>query len=419
MNYKKYEFDSYNVHFIKTDKFKSIFVSLVFINEFKKENLTKNFILRRLLTISSKKLKNEVEVSREVSRLYNSGLAVSNDIVGDTISTSFDMEVLEDKYTEKGLLKNALNYFFDTIFNPNIEDGKFEEKNYDIVINNAKVYYESEKENKRQYAVNNAYSLLDDEFLKYNLNGYMEDLNNITRENMVTHYNDLIKGACANIFLIGSFDDEEVLKIINDNLEGKIYNNKNYFERISFKDVPVLKEKEDTEKNNQSILVVIYKILNVTKRERNVIFPIFNRIFGGSSNSKLFKIVREENSLCYDIRSTISNSGIVTVQSGISYENKDKVLKLIEEELNKMKTNITDEEFNEALAFRKKTLRQFEDYNDSILYTKEGNILYEYDDLEERLKGLESISKDEIMKLAEKICVNVIYTLKGDKDGQN
>ena len=417
MDYKKYEFDGYNAHFIKTNRFKSIYISFVLINEFNKENLTKNFILRKLLTTSSKKLKNEVEVTREVSKLYNSGLVVSNDIIGNSIVTTFDMEVLEDRYTEDGLLKKALTYFFDTIFYPNIIDNKFEKENYDLAISSAKLYYESQKENKNKYAVDNAYLLMDEEFLKYDINGYAKDLDNITRENMVTYYNDLIKSANANIFMIGSFDDDNVLKIINKNLDSKVFKNDNYSRSITFTDKPELKEKEDIETNNQSILVMLYKILNATKREKNVIFPIFNRIFGGSDNSKLFKVVREENSLCYDIGSTISRSGVVRVQSGISYENKEKVKKLIDEQLNKIKNgNISDKEFNEAIVFRRRALKQFEDYNDSILYLKEGNVLFESDDIDERMEHLNSVKKEEIIELSKKIVLNVVYMLKGDTD---
>ena len=34
MEYKKYEYDNYTVHFFNTDKFKSILLSTIFINEF-------------------------------------------------------------------------------------------------------------------------------------------------------------------------------------------------------------------------------------------------------------------------------------------------------------------------------------------------------------------------------------------------
>ena len=417
MEYREYKLDEYNLHFLKTDKFKSIYISTVFINKFNKENLTKNFILRKLLTSSSKKLKNETEVTKKVSELYNSGLSISNDVINNTITTNFDMEALEDKYTEDGLLENALNYYFDTIFYPNIIDNKFEKTNYDLAINNAKVYYESEKENKNKYAYDNAFLLLDEEFLKYNRNGYMKDLENITRENICEYYNKLIDTANVNIFVIGSFDDEKVINIIKNNVKDKFKKNKNYYEDIMFNEKPNLIEKEQTEKNNQSILVMIYKILDMTERERNVIIPIFNRIFGLGTNSKLFKNVREKNSLCYDIRSTISRSSIMTVQSGIDFKNKDKTVKLIKEELENMKKgNITQDEFNEAKEFRRKSLKQFDDYNDSILYIKQSNILFKNDDLEERKRKLDTVTIDEVVELSKKIELNVIYLLKGDNE---
>ena len=193
MKYTKYELDNLDVHFIKTDKFKSIYISMVLINEFNKENLTKNFILRKLLTTSSKNLKNEIEVTTKVCDLYNSGIVISNNLVNNVITTNIDMEVLEDKYTEDGLLKKALDYYFDTIFNPNIIDGKFEKSNYDLVIKNVSNYYEKEKENKRRYAVNNAFSMLDENQLKYNINGYFEDLKNITLEDREKTFNENIK----------------------------------------------------------------------------------------------------------------------------------------------------------------------------------------------------------------------------------
>ena len=60
------------------------------------------------------------------------------------------MEVLEDKYTEVGLFYNALDYYFDTIFNPNIIDGKFEKNNYDLVIKSIKDYFDKVYNNKEE-----------------------------------------------------------------------------------------------------------------------------------------------------------------------------------------------------------------------------------------------------------------------------
>ena len=418
MEYKEIKLDNYNLHLIKTDKFKSTFVSLVLINDFKKESLLKNFILRSLLVTSSKTLKNESEVTKKVCDLYNSGISITSSLCNNVLSTNFDMEILEDKYTQKGLFYNALDYFFECVFNPNIIDGKFEKTNYDLVIKSIKEYFEKEKENKLKYAYDKAYSLMDEENLRYPLNGNKEDLKNINEKAMANYYNEIIKNSNANLFVIGNINEKELINYLDNNPVIKFYNNENNYVDMIFEKNTSLKKDETIENNNQSILILIYKVLNLTKRERNVVFPIFTRIFGASSNSRLFKKVREKNSLCDSIRSSYSRiNSLVTVESGISYKNKDKVVNLINEELDSIKKgDVTQEEFNEAISFRKKNLKQFDDYIDSISYIKQSNILFDNDDLKTRRKEVDTVKIQEVVNLANKIELNVEFILKGDKD---
>lgn len=420
MEYKKYEYDNYIVHLLKTDKFKSIFVSLFLINKFEKESLTKNSLLRGLLTSSSKSLKNETEVLKKEYDLYNSNVCISNNIYNNVITTDFNIDFLEDKYTEEGLMKKALDYFFDKIFIPNIKDGKFEETNYDLAVKSLNEYYIRKKENKDRYAYLKAKELLDLEQLKYDINGYKEDLEKITNEEMVSYYNNLFKEAHSNIFVIGNFNEEELLKIINEKVEGKLYKNDNIFKLNDIKENSKLKEKIDIENNNQSKLILIYKMLNMTDRERNVILPIFTRIFGVGNNSKLFKNVREDKSFAYDIRANSAREeSILFVEAGIDALNKDKTIECITEELENMKNgNITDEEIEEAIKFRYRSLKQFEDDNEAVLYLKLYSVLFDNDDLYQREEQLKTVTKEEIISLANKIKLNVIYMLKGEEQDE-
>ena len=417
MDYKEYKFDNYTIHFIKTNKFKSTFLSMVLINDFKEESLIKNFVLRKLLTSSSKKLTDEIQVARQIYNLYNAGIVISNNICNNVITTNFDVEILQDKYTEEGLTKKAIDNFFDFIFNPNIEDNEFKEKNYNLIITSIKDYFEREKDNKRRYAFNKAYELFSEGYLKYNPNGTKEDLKKVTRKNMVTYYEKLIKEANASIWAIGNFNDEEMLEIINSNVKDKLYKNNNNYIDGNFTKKTKLKTGEDIENNNQSILIMIYKILNMTQRERNVILPIFNRILGDGNNSKLFKNVREKNSLCYDIRSTISREeSVLTISSGINAENKDKTINLIQEEIKEIQKGNIKDEFEEAIKFRNRRFRQFEDNNSTILYIKQGSVFFGSDDLEKRKENLKTVSINEIIELSKKIEISTIYMLKGEKN---
>ena len=418
MEYKKYEYDNYTVHFFKTDKFKSIYVSMILLNEFTKESLTKNALLRRLLTGSSKNYKNETEVVRKVYSLYNSGLYIENSFHNNVVSTDFSIEFLEDKYSEDGLFRKALDYYFDTIFNPNVIDGKFESKNFELAKKSLENYYARKKEDKNSYAFDRACELLDEEYLRYPINGYRECLDSLNEKNMYEYYNQLFKTANTNIFAIGSFDDEKMLDIINKNVNGRLYKNTNKYVKNNFDEVKEIKERVEKEENNQSKLVMIYKLTNITDRERNVILPVFNRILGVGSNSKLFKNVREKKSLAYDVRSSSNrDDSLLSVFAGIDKDKKDETVNAIKDEFKNMQDGkFADNDLKDAILSRKRILTQFLDENDSTLYCNISHILYDNDDFEERIEKLNGITKKEITSLAQKAKLCIVYMLEGDKN---
>lgn len=422
MDYKLYEYENYSIHTVNTKKFKSIVVILTFLNEFDRDNLSKNALLRKLLTSSNKFIKNESEMIRKQYDLYNSSLAIGNESYNNSILTIFDIEFLEDKYTEDGLAKKVIDHFYNCIYNPNIIDGKFEPQNYEFALKSLNLFYDVQKENKNAYSICRAHELLDEQQLKYFPNGYKEDLKNITNEDMVKFYNKILSEGSVNFFVIGNLEDYDIVSLINERFKDKIKKNKSIYKPLTFKDIPSIQEKIEKEENNQSKLVMIYKILNMTDRERNVIMPIFNRIFGVGNNSKLFKNVREKNSLAYDIRSISQrDESLITVLAGISKESKDETVKIVNEELSKIQNGeFDDKDLEEALKYRKIILKSFVDDNYSIIMTKMGKVLFSNDDLDERINNLSTVKKEEIISFANKLNLNIVYMLEGDrKDEEN
>ena len=235
---------------------------------------------------------------------------------------------------------------------------------------------------------------------------------------MYEYYNQLFKTANTNIFAIGSFDDEKMLDIINKNVNGRLYKNTNKYVKNSFDEIKEIKEKIEQEENNQSKLVMIYKLTNMTDRERNVILPVFNRILGVGSNSKLFKNVREKKSLAYDVRSSSNrDDSLLSVFAGIDKDKKDEVVNAIKDEFKNMQdSKFTDNDLKDAILSRKRILTQFLDENDSTLYCNISHILYDNDDFEKRIEKLNGITKKEITSLAQKAKLCIVYMLEGDKN---
>lgn len=85
---------------------------------------------------------------------------------------------------------------------------------------------------------------------------------------------------------------------------------------------------------DQTYIAIGYKISSSDVTMNNIV----NLIFGGGVYSKLFKVVREEMSLSYNIRSSLSNENLIKVTGGINNQKVDEALAEIDNQLELLKT---------------------------------------------------------------------------------
>ena len=320
---------------IKTDKFKSTSIEVIFGNEIKKENITINNFLSSILTYTSKKYNTKVKYARKIEDLYATVISSNTYRVGNVLNMDFNLKVLDDKYTEDGLFNEAIEFLYETIFNPNVKNGLFDEDSFNVIKMEEKSQIERIREDQRAYASLKSLELFDSNSpVSYNLKGYMSDLEQITRSNLYEYYKKVIKESFVDIFVIGDIDFDKVEKIITDIFVFE--NNKNSIDKIYLdykKHQKKPKEEIMKDKTNQSKLSICCTIEDMTKYERNYVLNLYNIILGGSSDSKFFKNIREKYSLCYyAVTRANKTDNILTISSGINKENYSKMLILIEKE---------------------------------------------------------------------------------------
>ena len=125
MNYTKKDLAAYNLHLIKTKKFKTISVRVVFHTPIKKEDITKRILLSDILLQSSKKYESKRSMTIEAEELYSASISTGNQRLGNYIFTSFNLQVLNDKYTEEGNLEKSIEFLSEILFHPNINQKSF------------------------------------------------------------------------------------------------------------------------------------------------------------------------------------------------------------------------------------------------------------------------------------------------------
>lgn len=146
---------------------------------------------------------------------------------------------------------------------------------------------------------------------------------------------------------------------------------------------------------------------------------LFNAIFGGTTNSKLFLHVREKLSLCYFANSSLAqNKGLLQVYSGVEFSNFQKAAEEILAQLSAcQKGEISPDELEAARRSVVGSLRttldaqgRLEEYwlNRAVSGTRFAP--------EELAEAVKAVSREDVVQVAQRVQLDSVYTLRG-KEG--
>lgn len=420
MEYLKKKLGSYNLHMIKTNRFKTITVDLIFRKKVTKEEITKRNFLADILTFCNKTYPTRREMAIKQQDLYACELDFSCYRLGNYYNTDISLVCLNEKYTEKGMFEETIKYLADVIFNPNVNNNKFDKTAFNIIKNNTFKQIESIKEDTRKYSLVKMLEKMGPKDV-YSLHGfgYLDDLEKISEENLYTYYQEFIRTSGLDIFILGDIDFDKVEYIFKNNFKFDIYHKKNENFVVEHKKVRKLpKTIMEDYPSAQAKLSIGCKLKDLTDFERNYVLTVYNMILGGSSESKLFRNVREKNSLCYYI---ISNSNkidnLLFITSGIAKKNLKKTISLVKRELKEIQNgNISDEEIENAKIRYISLVDEMYDYPSQIISYYYASEILNSDLPEERKKMVAKVTKEDIIKVSNKVHLDTIYLLGGEED---
>ena len=133
MDYKKIDLGSYNLHLIKTDRFKTLTIRVCLRDKIIKEEITVRNFLSSFLTYSTDTYRTKREMVLHAQDLYAANIYTKSYRSGNYNMVNFFMSTLNEKYTEEGMLEKTIEFLADVIFHPNFNDlDKFKES-YDFL----------------------------------------------------------------------------------------------------------------------------------------------------------------------------------------------------------------------------------------------------------------------------------------------
>lgn len=433
MEYLKREIkQGVTLHLINNKNFKTDFTVFFLSLPLEKETITKNALLPAVLRSGCKKYQSYQKIIEELEMLYGAAFDCGVDKTGDNLVLKFFIESINDNYlpSKNNNLEKVINILTEIIFNPQVQNGAFNETKVELEKRNLEMIINAQKDNKDFYAYdkcvkamykNQAYGLS-----KY---GDKDDLPTINNKNLYEQYKQMIDTCKIDIIVSSDFQAEEVEKIINDNK--LIQAIKPREEKIKINDIK--KEIKDIIKNPEEIkeeldvtqgkLVIGLDILPNRFEDFRYITIVYNAIFGGGVTSKLFQIVREKESLAYTTKSEyVVQKNNIFIRCGIECDKYQKTLDLIKKLLDDMKKgDFTDEEITKAKDYILAGVDSISEEQDSqILFLFGQELSKRSITIDEYKEKIKNVTRDEIIEIANKIQINTIYFLRnGGENADN
>ena len=230
------------------------------------------------------------------------------------------------------------------------------------------------------------------------------------------YYESVLKKDIVDIFVIGDVDSKKIEKILEEKINIKTIKKESESHFIETKQTRLFaKTYKEPTSYSQSQLVMGLKIPKMSDFEARYVLNAYSYILGGGPDSKLFKNVREKNSLCYSITSIGQPlNGLLVITAGIDAKNFDKTVSLVKKELKEMqKGNFTDEDIVKAKITYINSLKELEDNPQNILSLYTGMEYLNSDGIDERINKINKVNKKSITSLASKIKLDTIYLLEG------
>lgn len=402
-----------------TDKrYKKNLISVAFSTQLNEDTATENVIVPVLLTKCNSKLPTYKAFNNKMSRLYASGIGGTAGRQYDLQTISFGAYYLDDIYALSGEKMTGImtDILIDCLTSPVTENGVFSEKFVELEKKTVIDNIETAINDKRSYAIERAMkTICKGEPASVCSYGTVEKAKLITPDSAYKAYRRMLETMPCEIICTGCSDFDGVAEKFAAAFEKA---GRHDIENTTIALSPVKTQTEEVTERltvNQSKLVLGFK----SHSDDDAALVLLQKIFGGTTSSKLFRNVREKMSLCYYCSAARNDlKGIMLVNSGVENENIEKTKEAVIDQIEEIKNgNFTNEDINFAEMAIK---NDFKSVADSA-----GNVSNWYFDCirkndivtpEEKLGRYLGVSKERIIAAAKSMVLDSVYVLTGNEN---
>ena len=401
--------------FLPNEKFKRNRISISFIMPNEKEKATMYAVLPTLMERVYEDYPDMCMFSKKLNQMYGASFSATTSVVGQNRVLRFTIQGIKNEYCLNGedLLAEMTDVLLGVIFRPCVEDGGFISDWLEVEKVKLREEIEGEINDKRGYCVKMAQR----KFFKDSKNGverigYLEEVDGINPTDLYRCYSEMLVNSTVEIFVTAQHDDAITSKFVQA------------FECAENSGSAILPievmEKTEAETYSEAMNIVQGKVClfytserKLTEEERYHML-VASAIYGGTASSRLFKNVREKQSLCYYCGAAYNGfTGSMRVDSGVEHQNCDKVMEAVQKELNDLiNGEITEKEIAETKLVLLNSLDAVQDglHGLEAWYLNEAVRGTSFTP-EMVMDRVEAVTADDIRNVLKLLNLNVVYTL--------
>lgn len=306
-------------------------------------------------------------LSRRLAALYGADLGVDLGTAGIDRVLTADICGIKDEFALNGenLTAEYCGIVLGTIFDPYLVDGAFDPEAVRIEKETMTRRLQAEYNNKRLYCVRQARrKFFGDSPAGTELGGYLADLPAVTPQTLKAEYDRILQSAVIDVMVQGA-DADSVAALVQERLAGIRRTPCAYAAPVAMPRAETQRYSEEIPGLTQAKLCMLFTTGDAAVQPTIHQLRMAMGLFGGTSTSRLFRNVREKQSLCYYCASTaVRSTGVMMVDSGVEPGGEERAEQAILKEWEALKNGpITAGELEDT---RRALLSGMESLGDSL-----------------------------------------------------
>ena len=239
----------------------------------------------------------------------------------------------------------------------------------------------------------------------------MNNINKVTRDDIVEYYSRIINGKNMSISVVGDIDENYITAKLDEIIKKNPTNTKVDFKNVKFSPYQNDKNIETTLYKNEvkaNWLALGFKTTGIYNRKDIATLNVINAILGEGMSSRLFTKLREEQGLAYTVGSDLVANildGAFISYIGTNSKSIEQAKAGILAEFEKLKKEmVTTNELNDA---KDKILGKFllsleTNMDEAMMINWYSTLGYNLNAIEEYKKLIKEVSQSDIIEVANK-----------------